>query len=31
LEIPIYTKGEKAWLSTRNLKIQQPARKFSAE
>jgi hypothetical protein len=30
-EIPTYTKGEKAWLSTKNLKLWQPARKFSAE
>jgi hypothetical protein len=29
--IPTYTKGEKAWLSTKNLKVRQPARKFSAE
>jgi hypothetical protein len=30
-EIPRYTIGEKAWLSTKNLKVQQPAKKFSAE
>jgi hypothetical protein len=30
-KIPTYTKGEKAWLSTKNLKLQQPAKKFSAE
>jgi hypothetical protein len=30
-EIPKYTKGEKVWLNTKNLRIQQPAKKFSAE
>jgi hypothetical protein len=30
-EIPKYTIGEKAWLSTKNLKVRQPAKKFSAE
>jgi hypothetical protein len=30
-EIPKYEKGEKVWLSTKNLRVQQPAKKFSAE
>jgi hypothetical protein len=30
-EIPKYTKGEKAWLNTKNLRIQQSTKKFSAE
>jgi hypothetical protein len=30
-KIPKYTIGEKAWLSTKNLRLQQLARKFSVE
>jgi hypothetical protein len=30
-EIPKYEKGEKVWLSAKNLRIQQPAKKFLAE
>jgi hypothetical protein len=30
-DIPKYVVGEKVWLNTRNLKIRQPTRKFSAE
>jgi hypothetical protein len=28
-DIPKYIVGEKAWLSTKNLKVQQPTKKFS--